>query len=111
MLDQKAEWCCWQTGMELSYGELLLLRVKEVTGEKPFVFMLRRDDGALCETDVADVNETDNWFVREETDEQVWDVVDLSESGLLEIQIPVILGFFFHQTKTKFSKFTTLCVF
>lgn len=75
--------------MELSYGELLLLRVKEVTGEKPFSFMLRRDDGALCETDVSDVNETDNWFVREDTAEQVWDVVDLSESGLLELHIPV----------------------
>ncbi|CAL8114388.1 unnamed protein product [Orchesella dallaii] len=90
VLDQKAEWCCWQSGMELSYGDLLLLRVKEVTGEKPFAFMLRRDDGALCETDVADVNETDNWFVREDNDEQVWDVVDLSESGLLEIHIPAL---------------------
>jgi hypothetical protein len=68
------------------------MRIKEVTGEKPFTFMLRRDDGALCESDVCDENNDNpilNKKVQEEDNsEQVWDAVDLSETGLLEIHIP-----------------------
>lgn len=89
VLDEKAEWCCWQTGMELKYGDLLVMRIKEVTGEKPFTFMLRRDDGALCESDVCDETNANLPFIKEDSNsEQVWDAVDLSETGLLEIHIP-----------------------
>lgn len=90
VLDQKAEWCCWQTGMELRYGDLIVMRIKEVTGEKPFTFMLRRDDGALCESDICDENSANpSTPVSEENNsEQVWDAVDLAENGLLEIHIP-----------------------
>jgi len=90
VLDQKAEWSCWQTGMELHYGSLLLMRLKEVTGDKPFSFMVRRDDGALCETEVTEnMSESGSSFFNEDNDEQTWDVVDLNETGLLEIHLPV----------------------
>jgi len=78
VLDERAEWSCWQTGLELSYGQVLLVRVKEVTGEKPFTFMLRRDEAASMSTSELQI------------EEQVWDVVDLTETGLLEIYLPVI---------------------
>jgi hypothetical protein len=88
VLDQKAEWCCWQTGMELTYGKLLVIRIKEVTGEKTLKFMLRRDDGALCESDTCDDNNSNPTLTAKDNSEQVWDAVDLSETGLLEIHIP-----------------------
>jgi hypothetical protein len=63
--------------MELNYGQLLLVRVKEVTGEKNFSFMLRRDEAAGLSASELQI------------EEQVWDVCDLTETGLLEIHLPV----------------------
>lgn len=74
--------------MELTYGDLLIMRVKEVTGEKPYTFMLRRDDGALCESDACDNENSKQGIIKEDNSEQVWDAVDLSETALLEIHIP-----------------------
>ena len=48
-----------------------------MTGEKPFTFMLRRDETAGLSASELEI------------EEQVWDVVDLTETGLMEIYLPV----------------------
>jgi len=84
-LDRPTEWFCWQTGLELRYGELTLIRIKEIgSSEKPHTFMLRRDE----EGDLSELCEEEN-ISRAEAEESVWDVVDLMEAGLLEIHLPV----------------------
>jgi len=82
-LDRPVEWFCWQTGMELRYGELTLIRINEISGKKPHTFMLRRDEeGELSESVGDNVS-------RAPSEESVWDVVELNDAGLLEIHLPV----------------------
>lgn len=35
MLDVKAEWVLWQTGLQLKYGDITLFRMKEVLHSIP----------------------------------------------------------------------------
>lgn len=84
VLDRPAEWFCWQTGIELRYGELSLIRINEISGKKPHAFMLKRDEeGELSETLKDNMSRTP-------AEESVWDVVDLNDVGLLEIHLPVM---------------------
>ena len=87
-LCKEADWTLWQNGLEIHYGPTTILYVKEVTGEKPFSFMLRRDE-TVCE--IVEPSPAGDAPVQnaEEPEEQVWEVVDLSETSLLEIHLPV----------------------
>ena len=61
-LEWKAEWRCWQTGIELQYLGTTLLRIKEVTqrvGVSPFDYrsfrFIAKQEGNWAELDVATV--------------------------------------------------------
>ncbi|XP_044740580.1 leucine-rich repeat serine/threonine-protein kinase 1 isoform X2 [Chrysoperla carnea] len=124
MLDVKAEWVLWQTGLQLKYGDITLFRMKEVLHSIPAYYRHLRfklkQDGVWCDVDLINSSILELYFPIEtllikQTDQKIITIEPNPESTaqllslavdhidvLLEDWYPTLGTRFVHTSEGKF---------